>query len=351
MSTIRDIAKICGVSPATVSLVINNSARKVSSKTRERVMEVVHELDFHPSAHARSLSRGRSNMIGVLTPHQFGLLDLSYFATLISAILDTSAEANQTLALYNGRIWKDPKKRISVLNDGLCDGLIIINKDLIAGSDYLLPVNSLPIVAINSIEDPHCNSIDIDNVATARAMTDYLIGLGHRRIAFLPGNQEAAYAYNRLMGYREALANANIPFDARLVVPNKPEEGKFEDKCAIQIIEQPALRATAFFCCTDDMALRVMQMLSQNGYRIPQDFSVVGINDVPEAALANPPLTTMSQSLHNLGERATRLLLNSINNPDQETLHLIQPAALVVRGSTGPPLVQKIHLENASLQS
>lgn len=343
-TTIADVAKACGLSKATVSLVINNSSLKVSPKTRARVLRVVREMNYQPSANARSLSTQRSNMIGVVTKRLPHLLADVYYGALIDAIVECAADRDQTVALYNGRIWRDPEHTQVVFRDGRCDGLLV----LLAESDNREVIESLlqcsiPFVTVNSgIPIAEVNSIDINNVDAGYQMTRYLTDRGHRRIVCLHTGDP--FALSRIAGYRKAIEEAGETFDERLVVWGhyQPEVSGYVR--AQEIVRDPTLGATAIFAATDALACDAIQGIKDMGLRVPDDISVVGINDTVDAVRCNPKLTTLRQSVESIGAEAVQRLLDLIENPEQPARQIVRPAQIVERESAAPAPARDVAL-------
>ena len=194
---------------------------------------------------------------------------------------------------------------------------------------------TIPVVAV----DPHTgrpgpSTVEADNVGGARAATQHLIDLGHRRIAHVRGRSDLVSAQLREQGYREALLAAGIPFDPELVRVGGYRAVETTD-AARELLTRPE-RPTAVFAANDLSAIRVIEIARELGLRVPEDLSVVGFDNVPEASNAVPALTTVAQPLHQMGAEAVRLLLGLLAGGTSEE-HLLLPATLVVRASSAPP--------------
>jgi LacI family transcriptional regulator len=327
-ATIHDVARVAGVSVATVSKVANGRYG-VSQSTVEKVSAVIEELGYETSLVARSLRSQRTNVIGILVA---GFEPFS--AELLKGISAAAVGSGYELLAYAGGLsdetltgWE--RRSLSRLAGTLVDAAIIVTPTV------ELPAASIPVVAI----DPHTGgggipSVDTDNVEGARIATQYLISLGHRRIAHVRGRGDLQSAVLRERGYRESLAEAGIPFDPELV-----REGAYWAKpataAAQELLDRPD-RPTAIFAANDLSALGVLEVARELGIRVPEELSVVGFDDIPESALAEPQLTTVAQPLHDMGERALRMVLEMLGGaqPAERDVHL--PARLVVRSSTGP---------------
>lgn len=325
--TINDVARAAGVSVSTVSKVVNQRY-DVAPATSKRVMSVVAELGYETSLVASSLRRQRTNVIGVL------VAEFESFSTeLLKGISTAAAQTGYELLAYSGRVagesrtgWE--RRSLSRLAGTLIDGAIIVTPTM------LMPTTSIPVVAI----DPHTgpggpSTIDSDNVGGARVATQHLIDLGHRRIAHIGGRSDLASAQLRESGYRESLAKAGIAFDPTLV-RDGGYEAALTAEVARELLTRPD-RPTAVFAANDRSALGVMKVAQELGLRVPEDLSVIGFDDVPEAASATPPLTTMAQPLHDLGAQALQMLVELLGGLEVPE-HVQLPATLVVRASTGP---------------
>ena len=338
--TINDVARAAGVSVATVSKV-TNGRDGVAASTAERVMEVVSQLGYETSLVASSLRRSRTNVVGIL------LAGFDPFATeLLKGISAQAVGKGYELLAYSGAIADDnavgwERRSLSRLGGTLIDGAIIITPTI------TVPVSSVPVIAV----DPHTLSeadladdgaarpvatptVACDDVEGARAATEHLLDLGHTRIAHVRGRGDLQSAHLREEGYREALRDAGIPFDPELV-----RDGGYRAAWSIDaahaLLTMPD-RPTAVFAANDLSAFGVMEVARELGLRIPQDLSVVGFDDIPEAASTDPRLTTVAQPLQAMGAQAVDLLLAQLRGrpvPD----HVQLASHLVVRETTAPP--------------
>ena len=326
-ATIADVARAAGVSVPTVSKVVNGRYG-VAPATSKRVMEVVASLGYETSLVASSLRRRRTNVIGILVA-EFE----SFSVELLKGISASATGTGYELLAYSGLAaggsrtgWE--QRSLSRLAGTLIDGAIVITPTV------LMPTTSIPVVAI----DPHTgpggpSTIDSDNVGGARVATRHLIELGHRRIAHIRGRSDLASAELREEGYRKSLAEAGIPFEPALV-RDGGYQATLTAETARELLTRPD-RPTAVFAANDMSALGVLKVARELGLRVPEDLSVIGFDDIPEAASSIPPLTTMAQPLHDLGARALGMLVDLLNGHDVPQ-HVQLPAELVVRASTGP---------------
>lgn len=327
--TIHDVAREAGVSVATVSKVANGRYG-VAQRTIERVSAVIDELGYETSLVARSLRSQRTNVIGILVA---GFEPFS--AELLKGISAAAVGSGYELLAYAGALteqtfvgWEN--RSLSRLAGTLVDAAIIVTPTV------RLPGASIPVVAI----DPHAGNgdvpaVDTDNAEGARIAMRHLISLGHRRIAHVRGRGDLQSAVLRERGYRDSLAEADIPFDPELI-----REGAYwgerASRAARELLSLPD-RPTAVFAANDLSAVRLLDTAQEMGIRVPEELSIVGFDDVPEAAATTPQLTTVAQPLHEMGAQALRMVLDMMRTgePEEEYVHL--PARLVVRQSTAPP--------------
>ncbi|GAA4967134.1 LacI family DNA-binding transcriptional regulator [Kineococcus glutinatus] len=331
--TISDVARVAGVSVATVSKALN-SRYGVSAATSRRILAVAAELGYESSLVARSLRSSRTGVIGIL------VAEFEPFSTeLLKGVSAAAAGTGYELLAYAGSAaggsvgWE--RRSLSRLAGTLVDGAVIVTPTVLS------PATTIPVVAI----DPHTGpagpaTVDADNAGGARAATEHLLGLGHRRIAHLRGRTDLESARLREAGYREALAAAGVGFDPRLV-----RDGGYRAATTTEAARDllgSVDRPTAVFAANDLSAIRAVEVAHDLGLRVPEDLSVVGFDDVPEAANCAPPLTTIAQPLQEMGALAVRMLLDlldgweagqQVRSPGR---HVRLPARLVVRASSGP---------------
>ena len=325
--TISDVARAAGVSVPTVSKVVNGRYG-VAPATFKRVMDVVGELGYETSLVAASLRRQRTNVIGILVA-EFE----SFSAELLKGVSAAASGTGYELLAYSaatagGREAGWERRSLSRLAGTLVDGAIIVTPSA------LMSESSIPVVAI----DPHTGpggppTVDSDSAGGARVATRHLIDLGHRRIAHIRGRAGLASAQLREVGYRESLIAAGIPFDTDLI-RDGGYQADLTSQGARELLTLPD-RPTAVFAANDKSALGVMSVARELGLRVPEDLSIVGFDDIPEAASAAPPLTTMAQPLHDLGARALTMLIQLLEGKEVVS-HVELPATLIVRASTGP---------------
>lgn len=324
--TITDVARVAGVSVATVSKVINERYG-VAAATSAKVQQVIDDLGYESSLVARSLRSHRTNVIGILVA-EFEPFSTEILKGVSSAIAGTGYE----LLAYSGggRAGSEvgwEKRYLSRLSGTLIDGALLVTPTVVDVRGIV------PVVAI----DPHTGpsdlpTVDSDNLAGAIAATEHLIGLGHRRIAFLGGRVDLESARLREQGYRTAMARAGLPLDPALVA-NGGYRRESAHAPAVELLRL-ADRPTAVFAANDLSALGVLDAARGLGLRVPDDLSVVGFDNVPEAALVDPALTTVNQPIQRMGAEAIALLTRLMDGDTVEQIHVRLPTSLVPRAST-----------------
>lgn len=330
--TIIDVAAEAGVSFGTVSRVINNDIH-VKDETRERVLKAVQRLGFVANRQARSLAGGKSNSIGVLVPD----LGTGYIGEIIRGIDTELSLKNLDLILYTThRTASKEANYVANLAKGMVDGLLLVLPR--SPADYIgtLTRRNFPFVLIDHQGTGRdCPAVGATNWQGAYNATEHLIKLGHKRVGFITGSMDLSCSKDRLDGYRAALRTHHIPDAPELIY-----EGTFfqpdgyAGACALLDIDNPP---SAIFASNDVMALGAMDAVRSHGLRIPEDVSILGFDDIPQAALVRPMLTTVRQPLEQMGRVATQMLLDMLKNPEKEIDRVELPTELMARGSTLPP--------------
>jgi LacI family transcriptional regulator len=331
--TQREIAKHAGVSTATVSLVLRKSPL-VADATRSRVLASAAALGYVYNRGAASLRTQQTHTVGVAINE----LVNPYFAELTAAIERALSEVGRTVFLSNSS--EDPERQerfIATMREYNADGLILCPAEgTEPASLERIRRFRMPCVLVSrwvaGVELDYAGSDHRRGTALA---TEHLIGLGHRRIAMLGGNERVSTGIERRQGYRDALAARGLPIDASLVIPGAPtrENGAAWINQLLALPEPP----TAAVCFNDVIAFGVMLGLRQLGREPGRDFAVIGNDDIAEAALWRPALTTVAVAYSAIGEAAARLLLERIAEPQRPAQRIVLEPALVVRDTAAPP--------------
>ncbi|MBU2225502.1 MAG: LacI family transcriptional regulator [Gammaproteobacteria bacterium] len=331
MSNIRAVAELAGVSVATVSRALQQPDL-VSAKTRAKVLAAVDEVGYKPNLMAVKFRSGKSHNLVVLVPTVANV----FFARVISGMQQTAAEKGYALLLANTQGNQDIEAVYAkMVQTSQADGLIQLRAHNPFGTDTTTDGSMLPMVnACEVLDQQQFPTVVLDNRAAARAMTEHLLNLGHRRIAMIKGPQRSPLTRDRLEGYRDALTSAGIDFDEQLLCPGdfSLQSGHIAAATLLSLPQPP----TAIFCENDEMAIGVVQRIKQSGLRIPQDISVAGFDDISFAAYCDPPLTTIAQPAEEFGSTAVALLVDILQGRLKKAPKVILPYELVIRASTGP---------------
>jgi LacI family transcriptional regulator len=333
--TIDDVAREAEVSAASVSRVVSGKGY-VSEETRKRVTAALVRTGYVVNRQARGLAGGRSQVVGLVVPD----LDTSYIGEIVRGIDEELAADSYDLMLYTTHRRKHRESAFaSTLTSGLADGLLLVLPSDPAAYLDSFARRGFPFVLIDQggyyDRGP---SVGATNFQGAYDGTVYLLELGHRRIGFVTGTMEMGCALDRLRGYREALSDWGIPVHDELVrIGDFHQPLGYERGTELLALPEPP---TAIFASNDDSAFGVMDAIRERGYRIGDDISVIGFDDVITASMVHPRLTTVRQPLKEMGRRATRMLLDMIEWPDAPRERIDLATEIVIREScqrrTGP---------------
>ena len=338
--TIRELARLSGVSVGTVSRALNGYA-DVRSETRERIMRLARELDYTPAAAARSLVTQRSHVIGVFMETGEGHPDLQhpFFHEVLGGLKQRAGLQCYDLLLFaserpgNGY---GPHSYLKRARHHSVDGVALIGLDPEDPEVRRLVRADIPCVGIDmSLEGVNVEVVMSDNVAGAEAAVRHLHGLGHRRIATITGMLESRPGIDRLRGYRAAAQALGLGYRDEYVVYGDfyAESGREHTARLLALPERP----TAIFAAADMMAIGAIRAVAEAGLRVPEDVSVVGFDDIQLATHINPPLPTLRQDKLGLGAAAADALVARIAHDEGRPPLRQLPVELVVRGSTAPP--------------
>lgn len=318
-----DVALRAGVSVATVSKVVNGRYG-VSKETFEKVQRVIDELGYVGNMSASSLRSARTNVLGIL---------VASFEPFSAELLKGAAAAAggsgyELLAHAGNDVHGWERRSLARMGGTLIDGAVVVTPTVVEAS------NVIPIVAV----DPHWGptlvpTVDSDGFGGAIAATEHLLSLGHTRIALLGGREDLDSAREREKGFRAAMLAAGVKVDEALV-----RDSRYDPDVATEVagdllaLSEPP---TAIFAANDITALSAMAVAARRGLSIPGDISIIGFDDIPEASLSHPRLTTVRQPLQAMGAAAMAMLLDIIAGVDREP-HIRMDTELIVRESCGP---------------
>lgn len=329
--TIQDVARAADVSVTTVSRVLNNKD-DVAPETFEKVRRVMQELNYTASLAAKSMRSRTTNVIGLVLPDVTESFHLEVIKGVGAAIraskYDLMIYTSGSPPLSRRASWE--QEHVALLSGGLTDGCIVVTPAAPAFPD------TARIVVIDPQGDgANVPSVVARNRVGALAVMEYLIGLGHRRIGFIGGRSDTLSAIRRFAGYKDALAAAGIPYDPDLVQAGDYTRERGQ-AAARQLLERPD-RPTAIFAANDQTAIGVINVAQELALCVPHDVSVVGFDNIPEAAQMSPRLTTVDQSIQEMGTLAIQLLTGILSGevPAQELVKV--PTRLIIRDSCQAP--------------
>lgn len=301
--TIEMVALEAGVSPSTVSRILNGTA-VVSEAKKKSVEDAVAKLGFVPNPMARGLAGGRTLSVGVITQS----MDSPFYGPALRGIEDALDPAGYSPLFVSGNWMADTEARcIDILLSRRVDGIIVLTGRL---TDAALKAcaKKVPVVVTGrNLKAPDLFSLNFDNLEGGRMATRHLIDLGHRKIAFISGDPQHPDAIQRFSGYQQALAEAGIAFNPGLAV-----QGEYNEASGLQAVLrllEARQRFTAIFAANDQMAVGAAHGLLRHGLRVPDDVSLVGFDDLPTSLYALPPLTTVHQPAYELGQLAAEAML------------------------------------------
>ncbi|MBB2975864.1 DNA-binding LacI/PurR family transcriptional regulator [Microbacterium endophyticum] len=322
--SMADVAAAAGVSAQTVSRVVNGSPR-VDPATRTRVEAAMEDLGYRMHRAARALRTGRTHTIGVVV----STLATVGNSLMLEAVNDAASTRGFAVALVSIGA-ESVGSALGRLRDQGVDGALVLNEASALAHEAELP-QGLRLVVVDSPPDERYTVIETDHFGGARAATTYLRELGHDKIAHIAGPADSYAAAERERGWRAA-------FDDTAHEPGPLERGTWKAAsgytAALRVLEESA--PTALFVANDQMALGALRALGERGLRVPEDVSVIGFDDVEDAANYRPPLTSVRQHFDQLGERAVAALVGDIESSPATAARFLVPALLTARASTAP---------------
>ena len=325
--SIRDVARLAGVSHQTVSRVLNNHP-SIRPETKERVLSVMAQLQYRPNRAARALVTSRSQTIGILAARstQYGP------ASSIAAI-EAAAQARGYWVSTANIDASDPQSipaGLAHLMAQAVEGIVVIAPQVRVLRALAAEPIDVPYVTLQSTDLVPAHTMSVDQIAGARLATKHLINQGHRGIYHLAGPQDWIEAEARMRGFLEEMSASDIPTTAPILGDWTAEFGYYAGRELLRVRD-----FTAIFSSNDQMALGLMHAIRDEGLDVPHDISIVGFDDIPEAAHFWPPLTTVRQDFAELGRRCVEILLGPADANHESAPATITPE-LIVRSSTGP---------------
>lgn len=336
-STIYDVAKKCNVSPATVSRVINNSNYPVSAVLRNLVLDAAKELNYTPNILGKELRTKKNTDIGVILPN----ISNSYYAELLQGIADEAAKNDfNIITCVSNRDSKSERNNISLLYQKRVSGIIIASTG--DNNDIINQVikSGTRVLSVEEDSGEKCSHIKFDFYKGMYMMCEHLIKSGHRKIGFVSAPLVRESRTEKLKAYKDCLKKYNIPYrDEYVKISLTEEEGSelYEYKNGRNMIKE-FLKSddipTAFVCINDMTAFGVIKELRSKGYKVPDDFSVAGYDNISYAELSYPELTTVDQCTYRMGVQSVKVLIDEIMNETPSRMTINFEPELIIRDST-----------------
>jgi len=330
--TIRDIARMANVSRSTVSLAINDSPR-INAETKARIQKLMQDVNYSPNAMARGLVSHTSGVLSVVFPPRGRIFSDAYFSESLSGILDVAAKMDYRVALeFADEEFRTGAKPRQLFRQSRIEGLLAIGA--LTTDSYLaeLAEAGLPIVLVNTLMKG-VPSVTADNIEGTVAVVHHLASLGHRSIGYIRGLQITTPGIQRDEGFRRGLHLMGLPFNENLMA-----HGDFSEESGYHAIDEFARRHVmpkAIFAANDLMAIGAARRLKEMNYLIGYDVALVGGDDAPLARYVEPPLTTLRQSMYDLGAAAARMLLEWLRTGEKPEQNEILHTELIIRQSCG----------------
>lgn len=337
--TIKHVAELAQVHSSTVSRVFSGKA-KISAATRERVLAAAAQLNFHPNAIARSLTTRRARALGMVIPYTQEEFFLDpFFPQVLRGLSDVACHQGFRLLLAGVEDPADePRAVLELIRSQQVDGIIVQASRVGVDTTDVLLAERHPFVLLGRpLQDAdEISWVEVDARQATLEAVRHLIALGHRRIAFIGGHPNMVVTLDRLEGYRQALAEAGLPCDERLIgYGGFRQEGGAE--AMRRFLSMDGMRPTAVCAANDLMAVGAMQALAEHRVAVPAGCSVVGTNDSPVAALTSPRLTSSYAPYDELARAAAQALIAQLDGTPVAPVKRLLPCRLVVRESTAPP--------------
>jgi LacI family transcriptional regulator len=329
VTNLKEVAERAGVSASTVSRVISGSDH-VNEKTRMRVLEAVSLLNYRPNELAKGLKIGRTNTIALMVPS----VENQIFSVITRGVEDTARKNGFTVILCNtDEDMEVEKEYINKLKTRWTDGMIVAS--MLEFSDHIRKLNEekFPVVLACRYYDDTISAVVINNYLAAYDAVSYLIKTGHKNIAIALGRTELSIYENRFKGYKEALRDHGMELDPDLIIQETNGTNSFY--YLTQALLKSGKHVDAIFATSDPKAIVIMRSIHDLGLKIPQDISVMGFDNIEMSALMEPPLSTVSQPLYEIGALSAKKLIDLIKGkgPSKPTIDILK-TDLIIRKST-----------------
>lgn len=327
---IKDIAAQAGVSIATVSHAFRNPGR-VSDVTRKKVLDAAKKVGYKPNKLAASLRTSRSGNIVAIIPDVAG----SHNSEIIKAIEKVAHSRGYSVLLGDTQGSEEREREFAAMTvSNQADGIILMSHRLPFDIDANTPSAELPPIVSGCEFTGHDGipAVAIDDVQAAMDATRHLVAYGHKDIAVITGDMDTTSSRDRLEGFRGAMSQAGLTCDDDLIICSDYSLAGGEVAAESLLLRKN--RPTAIFCFSDDIALGCMYTLRQHGFKVPDDISVIGFDNIPVAKYITPPLTTIAQPTAEIGSACATILLDLIEDKEPEKSRILLPHQLLIREST-----------------
>jgi LacI family transcriptional regulator len=333
-STIKDVAKDAGVSIATVSLVIHNNER-ISKETKKKVLRSIKNLKYFPTKSARDLASQKTGNIGfILTDDHFLKTEPFYTRIFLGSEFEAREGEYYILLTTAKSEYRETDPLPRFILEKNVDGIIVAGKIPNSLLKKIIDSN-LPLVFVDFV--PAVNDyplVLIDNIQGGIKATEYLINLGHMKVGFLAGDISHPSIKDRLSGYKTALEQSGIIIDRDLIITDSPYPDRQNGYNSAKKLFKNRKNITGIFACNDAMAIGAMQFLKDAGYKIPEDVSIIGFDDVEADLMIDPPLTTIRVPKIEMGAEALRIMVQTLKQKKLIPKKILVPVELIIRKST-----------------
>jgi DNA-binding LacI/PurR family transcriptional regulator len=332
--TIKDIAKLAGVSPSTVSCVLNNNP-KIGEKTRNNILQIIKDTGFIPNIYARGLVNSKTNMIAVVMPDVKCVLGDRYFGEGVSGIYETALKHNYKIILERASYeFTSTKRHLSLFKEHSIDGMLYIGSTI--NDTYLVDFvgREYPFILVNSfLENIDINYVTAENENVGYKAVECFYNAGHRKIAFIYGSMNVPNTLKHYIGYKKFLTEKKIKISAEYILPGDfSQQGGY--KATLDLLEC-SKKPTAIFCGNDLMAIGCMKALKEKKILIPDDVAVIGCDNIKFGEFVTPKLTTFSQDIYEIASLACEKLINIIEKKSEENVQITLNSEFIIRESCG----------------
>jgi len=326
-ATIADVAQHANVSISTVSRVINGLNR-VHPQTRQRVMEAVEVLHYQPSAYARGLAMQRTRTLGFI----ISSISDPFYVEIVRGVEEAAASEQYNLLIASQPFNMESQRYLELFTQKRVDGMVLVGIKTRKEVLEHLQTRGFPVALVQQEGTENVATFLTDNYGGARRLTEHLLRLGYRHLAYIAGSNDTPDNLERFKGFRDALDHAGLAFN-----PNHFAQGDYYRGSGYRAMEELLERhplPEAVFAANDQMALDAILVLRTRGIRVPDDLAVVGFDDIPMASYALPPLTTVRQPAYELGFKAAKEVLGALRER-RTPQRVVLPTQLIVRASCG----------------